>query len=300
MSGFFYRSIVFLSRALGLWVFLVFAWIVSTAYFLLFPLRVRTSLRFYEALFPERSWIYHLWCAWGQFHQFAAGFTDRFLLQESDDIVYTSEGWEHLERIVRMNSGGILLMSHMGNWEVAAHFLKRKDRSIRLLLYMGIKHREQIEGIQKESVSQSGVRIQAVDQHGGSPWDIMEGIRFLNSGGLVSLTGDLIWKRDQRTVKAKLLGHDVSLPETPHLFALLSGAPLLFFFAFRTGKRKYHITLSEPVYLRAFSREERPQAIRGSVQKYADVLEETLKRHPLQWYHFEPFLGSKPSEEIAG
>ena len=217
------------------------------------------------------------------------------MLQEFDDIAYTSEGWEHLERIVRMNSGGILLMSHMGNWEVAAHFLKRKDRSIRLLLYMGVKHREQIEGIQKESVSQSGVRIQAVDQHGGSPWDIMEGIRFLNSGGLVSLTGDLIWKRDQRTVKAKLLGHDVSLPETPHLFALLSGAPLLFFFAFRTGKKKYHITLSEPMYLRAFSREERTQVIRASVQKYADVLEETLKRHPLQWYHFEPFLGSKPN-----
>jgi predicted LPLAT superfamily acyltransferase len=239
--------------------------------------------------------MYHLWCTWGQFHQFAAGFIDRLLLQEFDDITYTSEGWEHLARIVRMNCGGILLMSHVGNWEVAARFLKRRDRQIRLLLYMGVKHREQIEGIQKESVSQSGVRIHAVDQHGGSPLDIMEGIRFLKSGGLVSLTGDLMWKKDQRAVKAKLLGHDVFLPEAPHLFALLSGAPLLVFFAFRTGKKKYHISLSEPMYLRAFSREERTEAIRASVQNYADMLENALRRHPLQWYHFEPFLGSKPS-----
>jgi predicted LPLAT superfamily acyltransferase len=293
MSGFFYRSIVFLSRRLGLWVFVAFTWIVSTAYFLFFPSRVRNSLRFYAALFPERRRIYHFWCAWRQFHLFSGGFIDRYLLQEFNDITYTSEGWEHLAQIVRMNSGGILLMSHVGNWEVAAHFLKRKDPRIRLLLYMGVRHREQIEQIQKESVSQSGVSIMTVDQNGGSPLDIMEGIRFLKSGGLVSLTGDLTWKKDQRLVKAKLLGHEVSLPEAPHLFALLSGAPLMIFFAFRTGKKKYHITMSEPMYLRASSREERLQAIQESVQRYADVLEETIRRHPLQWYHFEPFLGSK-------
>jgi predicted LPLAT superfamily acyltransferase len=293
MTGFFYRSIVFLSRRLGLWVFVAFTWIVSTGYFLFSPFQLRNSLRFYNALFPERCRIYHYWCAWRQFHLFAGGFVDRYLLQESSDITYTSEGWEHIARLIRMNSGGILLMSHVGNWEVAAHFLKRKDPRIRLLLYMGAKRREQIERIQKESVSESGVSIMAVDQHGGSPLDIMEGIRFLKSGGLVSLTGDLIWKKDQRAIKAKLLGHEVCLPEAPHLFALLSGAPLLVFFAFRTGEKRYHITLSEPMYLRASSREERTQVIQRSVQRYADVLEETVRRHPLQWYHFEPFLGSK-------
>lgn len=280
-----------MSKLAGSWVFAVYAWIVSTGFFLLFPSRVRTSVRFYRALFPDRNGRHHLRCAWRQFHNFADVFFDRFLLQEFCDVSYTSEGREHLDRVLRDGRGGILLMSHMGNWEIAAHFLKRTDEKLPLLLYMGVKHKEQLERFQKESLRRSGVKIIAVDREGGSPFDIVEGVRFINSGGVVSMTGDLVWKEDQRTVPATFLGHEVSFPATPHLLALLSGAPLFIFFAFRSGKRRYHFTLSEPLYVRARSRGERTSAIRLSAQNYADALEATLRKYPLQWYHFEPFLG---------
>ncbi|PKN27814.1 MAG: lauroyl acyltransferase, partial [Deltaproteobacteria bacterium HGW-Deltaproteobacteria-21] len=70
-------------------------------------------------------------------------------------------------------------------------------------------------------------------------------------------------------------------------------APLFVFFAFRSGKGQYHFTLSEPIRVEAPSRAERTEAIRRSAQRYADILEETLRANPLQWYHFEPFLDSK-------
>ena len=161
---------------LGSWVFSGFAWIVATGYFLFFPLRVITSVRFYRALFPDRSRLYHLTCTWKQFHNFTDVFIDRFLLREFDDLSYTSKGWEHIEQALLKKRGGIILMSHMGNWEVAAHLLKRRKQDIRLLLYMGVKHKEKIERIQKESLSQSNIRIIAVDQHSGSPVDILEGV----------------------------------------------------------------------------------------------------------------------------
>ncbi len=153
-----------------------------------------TVWRFYQALYPNRSRLFHLWCAWRQFHNFTDVFLDRFLLEESDEITYTSKGLEHLQKSMDSGQGGILLMSHMGNWDVAAHLLKRKV-NLRLLLYMGIKQKEQIEQIQKENLSQSGIRIIVVEEDGGSPVDIMEGIKFIESGGVVSLTGDLVWKR---------------------------------------------------------------------------------------------------------
>lgn len=289
-----YKIIIRLSRSLGLWVFAVFAWFVATGYYLFFPFRVRNSVRFYRMLFPDRNGLYHLWCAWRQFHNFTDVFFDRFLLTEHDDITATSEGLEHLAAACRRKEGGILLMSHMGNWEVAAHILKRKKQDLRLLLYMGVKYKEQLEGIQKKSLSQSGITIIAVNEQGGSPLDIIEGIKFIESGGIVSLTGDLIWKQDQRTVPVKLLGHEARLPEAPYLLALLSGAPIFIFFAFRTGKRQYHFTMSKPIYIRVSSRRERTAAIQHAAQQYADILEETLRRHPLQWYHFEPFLDLKP------
>jgi len=297
MGKFLYKFIILISRKLGLWVFVVYAWIIATGFFLLFPLRVGNSVRFYRALYPDRHRLFHLWCAWRQFHNFTDVFMDRFVLQESDDITFTSEGCENLEQSIDADKGGILLMSHMGNWDVAAHLLKRKIDRIRLLLYMGVKQKEQIEQIQKESLSQSGVQIIAVEQDGGSPMDILEGIKFIESGGVVSLTGDLVWAKDQRTVPVKFLGREILLPEAPHLFALLSGAPLFIFFAFRTGKNQYHFTMSEPIAIGCTSRAERSGAIRQSAQKYADILEATLRTYPLQWYHFKPFLLAKPNTD---
>jgi predicted LPLAT superfamily acyltransferase len=290
MSKLFYKSITFLSSKWGRWIFLVFAWFVATGYFLFFPRRVGSSTRIYRALYPDRNGLFHLWCTWRQYHNFTHVFLDRYLLQETNEITYTSEGLEHLEHVLDKGEGGILLMSHMGNWEVAAHLLKRKLKNLRLLLYMGIRQKEQIEQLQKETLAQSGIRIVAVDESGGSPLGLVDGIKFIESGGVVSLTGDLVWKKNQRAIPVKFLGQEILLPEAPHLFALLSGAPLFIFFAFRTGKNKYRFTLSEPIYLTAASREERAAAIQRSAQKYADILETALRNHPLQWYHFRPLM----------
>jgi len=289
-----YQAIIFTSRKLGLWVFIIFAWFIATGFFIFFPFRVATSIRFYSVLFNDRGWFFHLWCAWRQYHNFTDVFFDRFLLHEFNDITYSSEGLEHLEKVLKKKSGGILLMSHMGNWEIAAHLLKRKKKGLKLLLYMGAKEKEQIEKIQKKSLSQSGMKTIAVDQEGGSPLDIVEGISFIESGGLVSLTGDLILKKDQRTVPVKLLGHEVLLPQAPYILALLSGTPLFVFFAFRTGKKQYHFTLSEPIYIQASSRGERTAAIEQAAQRYADILETKLQRYPLQWYHYKPFFTPSP------
>ena len=296
MSKLFYKTITFLSKKWGRWIFLVFAWFVATGYFLFFPRRVVNSTQIYQTLYPNRNRLFHLWCTWQQFHNFTHVFLDRYLLQESDAITYTSEGIEYLEHAIDKGEGGILLMSHMGNWDVAAHLLKRKLKALRLLLYMGVKQKEQIEQIQKETLAQSSIRIMAVDEGGGSPLDIVEGIKFIESGGVVSLTGDLVWKKNQRTTAVIFLGQEILLPEAPYLFALLSGTPLFIFFAFRIGNNKYRFTMSEPIYLAASSRKKRAGAIRYAAQQYADILEATLRNYPLQWFHFRPFLKPNPAK----
>ncbi len=184
-------------------------------------------------------------------------------------------------------------MSHMGNWEIAAHLLKQRQNKMRLLLYMGIKQKEQIEGMQKDSLSKSGIKIIAVDKDGASPFDIVEGVKFLKDGGFVSLTGDIKWYEGQRIISTQFLGHEVCLPETPHILALLSGVPLFIFFSFRIGKKCYHFKITKPKYIEASSRSEREEIIRKSVQKYANFLEQMLRQYPFQWYHFKPFLGER-------
>jgi len=293
MRKLFYKFLITLTKKLGPWVFTLFAWPIATGFFLFSPLKVAVSVRFYRVLFPGKNRLYHIWCTWRQYHNFTYVFMDRFMVVDSEGITHTSEGWEHLKEAVGKEKGAIILMSHMGNWETAAHLLSRKQYGMRLLLYMGIKAKEQIEKMQKESLSQGGVRIVAVDQDGGSPFDILEGIKFLRDGGLVSLTGDRIWSGNERKVAVKFLNHEVYLPEAPHIFALLSKAPLFIFFSFRSGPKSYHFRISEPIYVKSASRADRQEAIQRSAQQYADHIQRNLQTQPLQWYHFEPFLGRK-------
>ena len=289
MKGFWYRVLHTGGRLTGSWFFILAARVIAAGYFC-FSGRRRESLRLYNALYPERTRLYHLWCVFNQFQSFTTIHVDRFLTSRGREPRLTGDGRELLEKI---SSGAILLMSHLGNWEMAARMLKQRKKDVEMLLYMGVKEKEGVEALQKEQLRQAGIRIIGVRRQGGSPFSAIEGIRCLQNHGLVSMTGDILWQKGQRRVKVDFLGHEVWLPEAPYVFALVSGAPLFAFFAFRTGTNSYHCSLRGPIIVRPCSRADRKAAIARAAGQYAALLEQALRDHPWQWYHFEPFLKDK-------
>jgi lauroyl/myristoyl acyltransferase len=293
MRKYSYKLTIYLSRHLGVWFFRTISWFVATGYFFLFPARVAESLKFYHALFSGRGFFYHLSCVWKQYHNFTDVFMDRFLYHEKDSVEFTKEGWEYLDEAIEKKKGAIIVMSHIGNWEVAAQ--KLNSKGLPIMLYVGEKHKEQIERLQKETLTKSGVKIVTASMSESSPFAIIEGINFLRQGGVVSLTGDRLWG-NQRSVAVQFLGHEVLLPDIPHIFALMSGAPLFTFFIYRTGPRKYHITMSRAREVFAAARVDRNKAVQESAQAYANELAQVARRYPFEWYHFEPFLGKKINE----
>lgn len=294
MRNIFYRVLMVLSKLFGVWFFILVSRMVSTGFFLFFPGRRAVSIAFYKALFPEKNGFFHITCAWKQYHRFTYTFLDRFLYHDLNRITYTSEGTEHIDNLKNSGKGGILLMSHLGNWEIAANFLK--DYGLRLLLYMGRKHKEQIEGMQKDSLVRTGIKIVAVDSEENSPLAVLDAISHLKSGGIVSLTGDRMWSEKQRTVQVNFLGHEAKLPEAPYLMALLARTPLYIFFAFRTGRNHYHLSISPPIFIEDPKHRKREEIVATTAQLYADTLETYLRQHPYDWYHFEPFLIQKTDQ----
>jgi lauroyl/myristoyl acyltransferase len=291
-----YQILLFLTRRLGLGFFAVFSWCVATGYFFLFPARVSNSVRFYRAVFPERGLCYHLACAWRQFHKFTDVYLHRFIRFDEKDIEYVKEGWEYLEEAVRKKTGAVLVMSHIGNWELAAQTLNKQGLPI--LLYLGAKRKEQMERVQKESLARSGVRVVVTAEDDPSPFALIEGINFLREGGIVSMAGDRLWG-GQRFITVEFLGHEVKLPDTPHLLALLSGAPLMTFFVYQEKIGRYHISVSPGRRVAAASRTERKKAVRESAQAYAKDLADFARAHPFEWHHFEPFLGKKKQTQTV-
>ncbi len=288
MNGFWYKLLVRLAGFGGSWLFDLSSRIIAAGYFI-FSRRVSESRRFYAALYPERGRLYHFWCTFRQYQNFTSIHFDRFLAGQAKPATFSSKGWENLEKVIG-TKGALLLMSHLGNWEIAATVLKQLRNDLQLLLYMGVKEKEGVERLQKDDLRRSGVTIIGADQENSSPFTALEGIRFLQAGGVVSMAGDIVWRSDQRKVRVSFLGHEAYLPEAPFVFALVSGAPLLVFFAFRTGKNSYHFSMSEPIPIHAASRQDRAAVISQAAQQYADLLEQSLRQHPLEWYHFDRFI----------
>ena len=285
-----YKIALYLSRKLGVWFFRTFSWCIATGYFFLFPARVAGSLKFYRALFPGRGFFYHLYCVWKQFHNFTDVYIHRFIPWAADQAEFMREGWEHLNEAVAKKTGAIVVMSHIGNWELAAQRLNQKGLPI--MLFLGAKHKEQVERIQKDNLAKKGIKIVTTDEKEKSPFALLEGINFLREGGIVSMTGDRLWG-EQTHVTVDFLGHEVRLPDMPHLFALMTGAPLMTFFVYQEAIGKYCIKVSKGRKVFAAMRADRKKAVLDSVQIYSDDLARFASEHPFEWHHFEPFLGKK-------
>ena len=81
------------------------------------------------------------------------------------------------------------------------------------------------------------------------------------------------------------------------MLAMLSGVPLYVFFASSRGRGQDHFSVSGPVAIAAEHRAQRRQAVARAAQAYADLLEDQVRCNPLEWYHFEPFLGPAAGPE---
>jgi len=293
----FYRAARGLSRLLGPWVVGFFAWWVAAGYFLFRPARRRESERFFGAVFPGAGRPRRLALAWRQFQGFAGLFADRLRLTQGQPVEHEEEGFGHLVECAAPGRGAVLLMSHLGSWEAAALLTRRKG--LRLMVFMGARGREQVERLQKAELAAEGLELVVLgDGPAGAEGALgtLRALQFARQGGLVGMSGDRLWGAGQRVVEGRFFGHRVRLPAGPHLFALAAGVPVVTFFALRLGRRRYQLVASAPRWLEARGRADRWGAVERSAQAYLDGLAEVVRRHPAQWYHFEPFLEGSPGE----
>jgi predicted LPLAT superfamily acyltransferase len=279
-----------MSHSLGSWPMRFIAWWIATGYFLFYASRRRSSIRLYQGIFPaKRSWFY-LFCAWRQFHSFAATFGDRIDLSGKSKSAISTQGREEMLEAVRKGRGGIILMSHLGSFEIAARGFQ--EVGLKHLMIMGEKEARQVARDQRENLEARGIFIQVATGQDDSYLGGLEAIQFLREGGIVSLAGDLVWTQQRSFLPVKFFNQEVALTSGPHLLALVSGAPLFVLFTFREKKGKHRVIICPPQEVKVSSRSERKMALQASAQMYANALEEIVRQHPFQWYIFEPFFRS--------
>jgi lauroyl/myristoyl acyltransferase len=183
-------------------------------------------------------------------------------------------------------------MSHLGSYEVAASSFQKYG--LKLLLIMGEKEARLVARDQRQTLQDRGITIQVATGQGDSLFGGLEVLKSIREGGFVSLAGDLVWTEQRSLLSVKFFGRDVALASGPHLLALVSGAPLFILFTYRVKRGKHQVIILPPRQVKASNRSERDKVLQESAQAYAEALEEMVRRHPFQWYIFEPFFRSLP------
>lgn len=290
MKAFIHETLIRVSLLLGSWPIRFFAWWIATGYFLFLSSRRRSSICLYEVIFPEKSRWYYLYCTWRQFHSYAATFAERIEFDRNKQLTTSIQGREEFVEVARRGRGGVILMSHLGSFEIAASAFR--ELRLKLLLIMGEKEAKQVARDQREAMKARGIHIQVATAGEDFLFGGVEAIQFVREGGFVSVAGDIVWTEQRSRLPVSLFGHEVGLSAGPHLLALVSNAPLFTMFTFRVEKGKHVIMMSSPREVKATSRSERSAALQASAQAYANALEEMVCQHPFQWYIFEPFFGS--------
>jgi lauroyl/myristoyl acyltransferase len=290
MKAFIHHALISVSLLLGCWPIRFFAWWIATGYFFFLSSRRRSSIRLYQVIFPGRSRWYYLYCTWRQFHSYAATFAERIEFDRNKGLTTSTQGREEFVEMARRGKGGIILMSHLGSFEIAAQAFR--ELRLKLLLMMGEKEAKQVARDQREAMKVRGIHIQVATPGEDFLFGGVEAIKFVREGGFVSVAGDLVWTEQRSRLPVNLFGHEVGLSAGPHLLALVSNAPLFTMFTFRVEKGKHLIIISPPREVKATSHSDRSAALQASAQAYANALEEMVRQHPFQWYIFEPFFGS--------
>jgi len=288
MKAFIHKALIRISLVLGSWPMRFFAWWIATGYFLFCSSRRRASIRLYQVIFPDRRRWYYPCCAWHQFHDFAATYADRIEIDRNKGVTLSIQGQEGILEAAKRGRGGIILMSHLGNYEVAARAFQ--EVGIKHLMIMGEREARQVAHDQRETLRARGIDILVATGQGDSVFGGFEAIEFIRKGGFVSLPGDMIWTEQRSLVPVRLFAREVGFTSGPHLLALISGAPLFTLFFFRMKRGLHKVIISPPREVKASSRSERRAALQASAQVFASALEEKVRQHPFQWYIFEPFF----------
>ncbi len=273
-----------LLRIVGLRVAL---WIVYPAiigYLLLVPSARRASIAFRRRLQGPSSITTEWAWAFRQFTAYGRMMVDWMHLSIAPRKAPQVE-WENLEGVQEAlaEPGGLLLVSaHHGDYIAPSRLLETRGRKLWIVAYRGA-------GLGPHQVRRDAqsAPYEVIDVDQPPTAIAMEMIAALRQKGVVALLGDRLMGAPG--VKVPFCGADVEFPTGPWSVAMMTGTPVLVFFAIPLGIDRVRMCAYGPIRLRKPTRDDREDCLREAVSQYAGFLEDCVRRHPHHWANFYDF-----------
>jgi len=262
------------------------------AYFLL------RFVSFYYFLFLSKatSHIYHYfrirhhfskWKAWisvyRNYYVFGQTLLDKMVVMAGikNQFTYHFDGEENLSKIVDDKRGGILISGHIGNWEVAGHFLQRLNTKVNIVMFDG-EHR-QIKQYLDQLSGEKTFNVIVVRDDLSHVYEIATA---LQRGELICMHADRFLEGN-KTMKFNFLNEEALFPAGPFMLAAGFNVPVCVVFAFKESATHYHFFGSKPIGRKEV--ETKTNYTTRLAGTFVNELESKVKMYPLQWFNYYNF-----------
>jgi len=274
----FYALIHLGGRRLG---YFALHWVVSY-YVLCRPSIRRRSHDYLRHRFSDQSLFMRYVNCYRMFLEMGRILVDRAILgiMGPGKMKFTIHGRQELLDLVKKGRGFILLMSHVGCWQVAVSALNFLKVPVNLLL-------EQEEGnIDRHYFEYAGVScpIRIIDP-GSYLGGTLEMLDVLKKGEVLCMMGDRVFGSRKSCLQIEFLGEEAPFPFSAFKIASAAGAPIVVFFSYKTGYDSYALKVSKIIHV-PDNLGRSGESFRPYVTQFINELERYTLNYPYQFFNF--------------
>ena len=269
-------------RVLGLHVTYVLT-VPVAAYFSFTSPDVAATMDYHRRIFGNVPWWKRRWLVFRHFLSFGRAIIDRtaILAGKTGHFSFSFDGEHHVHKALAEGRGVLLLTAHIGNWEAAGQLLTRLDVPINVTGFDN--EAPEIRSLLNQA-SKAKFRLLPLT---GSPTDTIPLVAALRRGEIVAMLGDRAYGSPSK--RAPFLNGTAAFPIGAYVLASIANAPLVTVFNLREPGGHYRFFGFPAQYPKMPAHHLRDDYLKSCAATFAQNLEVTLKRDPLQWYNFFPF-----------
>lgn len=197
----------------------------------------------------------------------AAGLENKF--------TYEFDGIENIHQLAKDDSAGIMISAHVGNFEVAQHFMGDFDKKIHLVTTD--EERVAIKSLLDNVMAKPKVEFIIVNEDLSHIFEIN---KVIEEKQMICFTGDRFFP-NTKTLEAEFLGETAKFPAGTFLISSRLRTPVLFVYVMRERNRHYHLYARKAEFTN--------RDAHSLLEAYTKSIEKILEKYPLQWFNYYDF-----------
>jgi predicted LPLAT superfamily acyltransferase len=214
-------------------------------------------------------------------YSFAATLLDRVYMAagEFDRFHVSVEGDALVRRALASGRGCLLLGSHLGSFDLMM-LANKAFEGLPVNVMMHVDPRSRMRAI--AGIDDRQARVIPL----GRPDSFLRAFELLERGELVAVLADRV-DDSGKSLDASFFGRPAPFPLGPHVLAARAGAPVVLGFGLYEGGADYRIEFVD--FGTSAPADSRGATLQPAVDRYASLLEQVVRRHPMNWFNFYPY-----------